>query len=493
MATEPATKPKPQRRRCTNQPARARITIEETGSGDIVIPAEAYAAIERQIAVRISFPDLSHVTTVSGYDRRPKFELLTFVEPGQDSVGLRSRASSYIVKLLIEAGYEVNCHRPHLPEQLCSMGTDVEYRLLSPVARDRINLLRFGQIGIESNEDVVAMVADIVQGYPHVPFVLPCPTEKQAREFGSDLGTLLNEAVDFQPDLKSSRTSRITVCTPSAGNGCGLMDGCAVIFPFWPGSIDEWMKTVARICFRERIYLIRTPSDRVSRTDEDELFRRIGPMILDLWPVAPTVQHEVHTVSFGGSRPPGKARLPIEKRHAYWNHGRRNQALASVAREIGREFLPNASSEAPGPSIAILVEVPEQGRQVAALLDGWPLVTLDSPAGPLPSKSIVTLSAAASLKSFRPDWLIFGMGGPPSPWLCGWLDQCASLEHSVHVVDLTDEFNHKAAALAQARQEDLKQHNAHWRPLSNAIVKVVLGGLRDSSRPSKRIRNVVGK
>lgn len=477
MASGPAAK------RRSNQSGRAAVTIVER-EGEIEIPIEAFRRIRHEIPARILAPDMSHFTTNCNHRRRMKEDIQAFVRANETVVFIRSRAPSYLAELLRRAGYDVNCDRGPIPERFAVLKSVDVGAKLTPVEQELITLLRFGQFAVPSANAAVALAASIVMGFPSAPFVIPFASAERALRFRDSLQILVNEPIDYASGLTAVPESRITVCTYWAAKSLTLFECPGVIFAEWPGGMHEWMKSIATYPYRERMYLIRTETDRVCRADEEELIHFVGPMIIDCRDSV--TRHELHCVRFGGPVSKQKSTVPSIKRQLYWTHHRRNVLVAALGREIARQYCSGESGDAPGSTITILVEVPEHARQLQALLPDWTVVTLDDPAVPLPCVSIITLSAADNHSEFRPDWVVFGMGGSPSPRFACWLDTWAKSGHSVHVVDLSDGFDPRAAELAEARAHDMKRHHADWRPLANKITKAALDRLRASCRTGRQ-------
>ena len=171
------------------------------------------------------------------------------------------------------------------------------------------------------------------------------------------------------------------------------------------------------------------------------------------------------------------------KRDGIWHNPDRNAAIASIARSIadGDEthlwvhglFLDEALNQR-GPRyhrrVAIIVESPEHGRTLAALLPGWRLLCdPESRAGHRESageerrsrklsetasldKSIITMARASHLHSINTDVLIRGDG---MPWTMELpLSAGVRNEEDLTLIDLHDEFD----AIASASTKDRLRH-----------------------------------
>ena len=244
------------------------------------------------------------------------------------------------------------------------------------------------------------------------------------------------------------------------------------------------MKVLARQPEMQRMYLIRTEQDEVSARDEEELLHRVGQMLCRFGKHEPRAQHIFHVITFGGLSREGDAQRGsgIDKRTLYWGHTLRNQLVANLARQLDADTESFRSLVASRQRVAVLIEVTEHAQKLSGLLRGWPIVTHDDTASPLPPRCIVTLSAAKACPTFAPHFLIYACGEPASPWLEAWLDGQALARTAITLVDFSDGFSGEAAGHSRNRQASYKRAGAVWRPLARHIVKPALDALRMSSR-----------
>ena len=257
-----------------------------------------------------------------------------------------------------------------------------------------------------------------------------------------------------------------------------------MIVPQWPGSFHQRLKVLGRQPAMERLYLIRTELDSISRPDEAELLHRIGPMIWKFGRYEPRAQHVCHIVTFGGRTPKEKPPrgFHVDKRRLYWRHFRRNQLVANLARQLATDEESLRTLPTNRQHVVVLVEVTDHARKLAALLPGWPIITQDVATEPIPPRCIITLRAAVVCPTLAPLYFVNACGGAASPWLESWPDERALARTAVRIIDLSDGFSGVAATLSRGRQASYKRTGAVWRPLDNRLLKPALDALGDSSR-----------
>ena len=160
----------------------------------------------------------------------------------------------------------------------------------------------------------------------------------------------------------------------------------------------------------------------------------------------------------------GRASGLGRKREAFWFNDRRNAAVARVARAVAegdtgtlREhgLEPHGWADRVAPArVAVLVESPEHGRELARRLPGWDLEA--GPPGPTsgddpgPARSILTLVHAHHRIPLEVDVLVLADGGPGRLDLPGFPPPRPD-GGGVAVVDFGDEFDREASEATRGR------------------------------------------
>ena len=161
--------------------------------------------------------------------------------------------------------------------------------------------------------------------------------------------------------------------------------------------------------------------------------------------------------------PPVTVTGTLARKRAVWNDAARNRFIANAAVAVAardevvlcRLALIAALDKlaaAVAPRVAILVESPEHGRLLRKLMPGWLLVTAGTPDMPIPASAIVTLSAAAGMKTFGPHVLVRADGGAGPLGVSGFPSKATTGSTAV-VIDLADDFDAEARRNTAARVE----------------------------------------
>jgi hypothetical protein len=162
------------------------------------------------------------------------------------------------------------------------------------------------------------------------------------------------------------------------------------------------------------------------------------------------------------TRDPNKSKLEA-KRIIVWHNLTRNQHIAQLAsaacagldgleKLIGQ--LPQSLvTHAPPLRVAVLVEVPEHGRELTSLLKGWRLLSRDdlSPDLELPDRAVITHLFAAHCPHLNFDVLIRADGDGELPAMLGFPPQSRSgSQRSVWLLEPAD--GHTARRIESYRQ-----------------------------------------
>jgi hypothetical protein len=345
---------------------------------------------------------------------------------------------------------------------------------------------RYGQFVARDKRHKLSMAAALCTAFRTAPVVFVVASREEVEQVAAELEVRLQEPIHRAYGDGATAARRIVVAMYVAARGEGLRDAPFIVVPNWRPGFPDWMKQLIWSPWLERVYFLRTTAEKLSTTDQDALFGRLGPGLL-CPPSEPHTSHCFSVFLFGGKPAVRHAERPAErhaadllnKRKLYWRHGRRNQALAAMAQALN----PDAGA------IALMVETTEHANMLSAVLPGWPIVTNSTPVkNELPPRTIITLTAAKKSQQFRPGQLVWAAGGPPSEWLSGWLKDMAAVGHAVHVFDVGDAFDLTATRWAAARQSSYKRAGCHYRPLPNAVIKYTGRVLRQSQRQEKASR-----
>ena len=393
------------------------------------------------------------------------------------------RADSQLKAWLEQAGFHVKLVLQPIGPHLTTIDPAHQFdQLIDPKwsVPERLTHVRSGQFEVRSPHDVRKLTLALASAFPKAPCVIPFASSEEAVEFQRQLQMLTPEPVTMMRGRFRHPQSRITVCTFEAARHGEYGDSPLYIVPRWPGSFHQRLKSLARHPHVERLFLIRTETNRISEADETELLLRVGPLLWLQRLDVPRAQHVFHIVRFGGDRPPNEERCtaPLDKRRSYWRHRGRNQLLAGIAHQL----VCHDDNDADGrPYVALLVETTEHANKLAGILPGWPVITQDNLPTALPPFSIVTLTAASKVACFAPHYLVNGCGGPASPWIESWLERQSLAGNAIRIADLSDTFSEQAAILSQGRQVSYRRAGAVWRPLASHILKPALESLKVST------------
>lgn len=467
------------------------VAVQETPRGVITLPTAVYDLIAPGLPRCLQRGD-DDGNAAAHYPRLPLRRRLG------DTTELRTRNVHLIAHLLAQASIPHNvtvqfgradCMSP-VERSTTLLGlTKVCQPDLNAWTEESWQMLadcRYGQVVGGDARQKYSYAALLCAAFPLAPVVLVVASRVEVEQVAAALEVRLQEPVHRAYGIKAGPQCRITIATYWAFRSEDLRDAPFIIVPNWRPGFPSWMKSLIWGPYLERLYFLRTDDEQISEHDRDGLFGRVGPVLIEPQATG-TTSHAFSIYAFGG-----KASLPIEprsvpvdralidKRKLYWRHRRRNQALAALA----------AALDVGAGPVSLLVETLEHAQKLSALLPGWPVIWKDSRPDDLPANTIVTLTAAADWPAFRPRWLVVSMGGPPSPWLGGWLSRIADGGHAVQIVDLTDGFDSRAVRLASARQTAYCNAGCHWRPLPKSDVQRVGRALRHAQRDEKRSQSL---
>ncbi len=457
------------------------LTINDTPCGQIDLPTEIYHLIEPELPDCIVRGDDDAALT-------PHFLRILLKQVNGDSVTLRTRNVPLLFQILAaELGEDAvqiirrfddhNCRAPINCVSSLLSTTKLDQPRARPLMQlsELINIIRHGRIMAGSDQQKFDMATILTAMFPNAPIVFVVANREEVKHVAFELRSRLNERVYRAFGLSAKPLMRITVATYLAFRSAELRDAPFVVLPIWRSGFPRWMRTVIHGPFRDRIYMLMSRHDPLSAADRDELDGRLGPEI-SCTAAIPRVAHSLYIFGFGGQRKRQRRNdrdqtdhdTDFDKRHLYWQHFRRNQAIASLAQQLS----PQPGSNLP---LTVLAETLEHAALLSRLLPDFALIDYDHVPNVLPRTSIVTLTAAAGMPAFRPRTLIFAAGGPPSVWTAQLL---ARSPDPMEILDLSDGFDPLAAKLAEARVAAWRSINCHWRPLPAAVVKSVGQQLR---------------
>ncbi len=465
------------------------LTLSDSPRGTIELPTVVYELIAADLPKCLQRGDDDRCST-------PHHPSLPLRQKFGQTTKLQTRNTELISNLLYAKGldhrvrYEFNDTNCALPGEtadivLSSINLRATHQFNSIASLKRIlNCYRAGQLVSHDNQRKFDDAAILCCLYPLAPIVLVVASDDEVELAASELEQRLPEGVHRAFGNHARPECRITVATYRAFRSVGLCDAPFVIVPIWNPGYPRWMRMISWGPWRDRIYFLRTAGEPLSEKVEDDLVGRVGPVLLQPRKT-PRSSTTFSCYKFGGTRPAENSRqsyrsmnTPIDKRKLYWRHRRRNQAIAALARHV----------DASDGAIAVLLETAEHAEAVSKLLPGWLVVTKDSVPADASVSMIITLTAAAEWKQFRPRDLVIGIGGAPSPWLLEWLSEMSRNGHAVRIIELTDGFEPTAAELATARLNSYREAGMHWRPLSRSGVQSVNRELRAAEKHEKSSR-----
>lgn len=332
---------------------------------------------------------------------------------------------------------------------------DVEHaaRLLGAELADRLAHEPRGLVEA-AGRDAIDFSAGVAELFPAARVLVPTRNRGQARVAYRRLRWRLGGAVGHWREL-DAHTHRVAVTTLPRLSHATPDDFEVVVAP------DAWAATrrpardgLVRLGVG-RVYGCVPPGAAPSLCEQLTLEAAFGPM-LTAGLVGVSVVMAVPPWS-----PPVAATGALARKCAVWADAARNRFIADVAVAVtGRDeaalcrlglvAVLNGLAAVAAPRVAILVESPEHGRLLRRLMPNWPLVTAGMPDIPLPVNVIITLSAAARMKTFDAGVLMRADGAAGPMGVSGFPSKATAGSTAV-VIDLADDFDSVARENTAAR------------------------------------------
>lgn len=377
-----------------------------------------------------------------------------------------------ITDALHAAGHTVHVHHHHPDDAATPLWAGV-WDHLSPAAAALVRALqanRRGTIEAPSMDYVYEACAVMCRAYPSVPIRIMAVRRDDARKYFREVSRRYKGPVAWQRRYNDDVACRVTV--RSWGLAPWEYEGITVV----PQVCD----LLGRAPQREFLHASRYPfygflrrGTQLSRREQLQLEYLAGPLIHripdhDGLP-RPVRLAMVQAPAYHGA--PQEAGLE-RRRQTIWRHRRRNELIAricSAARSrditelerLGLRLDDQAAAHLPAsPRVAVVVETPEHGRELARMLPDARIET----AGSQPAQRtaalydqwvgvrIVTV-AHAERRPVKTDVLVNAVGGTILPALRGFppLGQAAGPASPVVVVDLIDDYDALSVVATQAR------------------------------------------
>jgi hypothetical protein len=286
----------------------------------------------------------------------------------------------------------------------------------------------------------------------------------------------LEERVELIETLAHRPTARLLVAGRVACKNIAF-DCPMTVFVRWR---PNWLRRMIGPILNpssERVFVIRSQDIRLSEADVDGLEAFVGPVIANFGRKPARLTYS--TVPFGGAGSRSRRRQgDYDAQSGIVQHDRRNQALAALARELD-------GARRATDRICLVARNLEHATTLTAVLPGWDLIHKASPVLSWPFRCVVTLAAIERLAAqgrLQADDILWGAGGGKSGWVHRLLTHTTVRERPLRIVDLTDEFTHRAWREAQERTDAYKLAGGHYRPLPKALLRGVWKAIKHHRR-----------
>ncbi len=327
-----------------------------------------------------------------------------------------------------------------------------------------------GTIWHRGERDRNRLIATICQVYPGRSIFVLAKSRRQVRRIAAALRRLTVRTVYTNPRRMWGQRDRVHVAPTRRFQSVVPEDWDIVVFADPQSALAAttiWM--AARLPYQLLYALL--PHDRVLDTEDQFWLRAIvGERTFHALPAAErpgAVQIlwvKGRSAVFAGNALSARDR----KEERIWNNPARNQLIAEIALALRQQDgaglqgygldLDNGvlRRHAGKPRVAILVEVPEHGLQLQALLPQWPLYSGTAKPGSVHKSwagSAILTSICAERHGIQADVMIRA-DGTHSPWLPAWGKHIGDACGPLAIVDLIDDFDGQARHATQRRQED---------------------------------------
>lgn len=318
-----------------------------------------------------------------------------------------------------------------------------------------------GMIGFDTDQ-VVGTIAAVARAYPGARIAVGVPTYKQLWSVVRRLCRRLDEPLGVYT-AKEKTFGRVSVgLIGQLPRGRGEWD--LLVLPFAEQTVTD---TALRVIMSGQYRRLLSFS-RVRESGDADLDRRFlviaghaRPEEKEPVPVTAVV------LPARGTRPEGMTDAFEQKVQLYWHNARRNRRIAAVAKGLVRakkkavrallggsdEELVERVTRAAKTGVAILVESLGHARELAALLSGWAVWSVNEleAAKPEPGCGVITTERAAQETVLRAEVLIRATG---TRWPLPEVDwPYPEFAKSGVLIDFADDFHPLAKKNAAARIE----------------------------------------
>lgn len=453
-----------------------------------ILPALEYQRRRFEVDGPLGWMESEQIETLYGFDFRGRPAV---------PVGLLAR----LKRVLREHGYRVmiddqrKTKMPLDPIVLASL-QGRERALVRAMAKQPM-----GRIEVASDERATCVFSMLNEAFPDTRFVVAAASTDRA----VTLWNLLHKAIEEKPGLavpgRRFTGERWAVGTPWK-LAAGVRPDDVLLLPDAEKAVgDRVVEWVIRMEF-ERCYAFVRPGRQYDRRVQLRLEQLAGPLIHRVaWPRVPV--HVAMLPSPIGPISTGAGTALSQKRERYWLHAARNDYIAHVAKSVAArhpdelcrlglaDFIDNATGDRLT-RVAVIVECPQHGREIATRLPGWPLLSAmripaeDRDQGCEPALNVIATTTIARERGIRADVVIRATG---TEWPLRIKNFQPKLDKQnvdgVVLIDFQDDFHPGAIRDAERRQADYlrRGYQIVERPaIHRESVSASTGGLEDLPR-----------
>jgi hypothetical protein len=394
--------------------------------------------------------------------------------------GLLPRVS----QALREAGYVVRVddqrrrgRRWRPAEDIYAAATTAERALLQAVCREPL-----GQIEVRTRQDRIAKCLLLLRAFPKARVAVAVATRAQALELWRELEEQLDEPIGLELSGVTRRGQRCQVGTFANLSRYSVGGWDLVLLPYAEGSTGERAIELVTQAHSRRVYAFVQPQRRPDRLLQLRLEEMAGKVLFRS--AKPRVPVRVVLVPCPPCAVAASTTALERKRAAYWHNQVRNRQVAAVATAAAAKDLValrrfglsvrdlHALVREEAPRAVIVVELPEHGRELRALLAGARLlhqVPQTAPAAPATrtgkggrDRPTIVTAVHAATKRIQADVVLRATGTAWPLRVRGFPPRCEDQDgQAVVLIDLHDAFDAQAKADTRRRIEDYWQHGWH--------------------------------
>ncbi len=370
-----------------------------------------------------------------------------------------------VQRVLEEKGYAVVIRDRRSTNKRMKLASEVE-NLFTFDQRDLLAAVALhpqGRIEVANDAAALESAAVLMEGFPGAGVTVAVPARSDARRVWRHLSGRLGEDVGLVTSGVRNNAPRVLVGTPASLTPNTVRRPDVLLLPFAERSTGEGFVDAAIGTRFRRVYACVRRTEHPDRFTQLRLEQLAGPVIVRCRPGRKRVRVVMLDVPDIGV--PSHLMTELERKYAwYWTNPVRNRAVAAVARgllqrddpkllqKVGLKTVAKKTAQ----KVAILVECPLHGRELAKLLPDWALLTLHTTEKEAAGGVIVTESYAAK-NALTADILIRANG-------TGWPMRVKEFppEHTegsqeVLLVDFRDGFSTDTARLARQRANQYRR------------------------------------